>query len=172
MMLLGPMIGAFAGAWFQLHEHPEVIRHGVVVSIPSVGEVAAGIAVGTLLGIGGAFLLAFTWAAVRYRLWGDKVWQATHLSSDREMVFDLRNRRKDMPADPSHLGAVECLLKTPAGEIIDYDGRLEPRRNPYGLIARFPIEPEPGVYEARWSVAREGQRLHEVARVKTVWPEQ
>jgi hypothetical protein len=78
MMLWGPTIGAVVGALVALDLHPEVIRHGLVVSLPSSGEVLAGAGIGAAVGVGASFLLAFLWAGGRYRFNGDGTWEAVY----------------------------------------------------------------------------------------------
>ncbi len=116
MMLWGPMIGAVIGTLVALHDHPEVIRHGLVVSLPSSGEVVAGAATGAVVGVGVTFLLAFLWASVRYLARGDDTWEVVYCGRHaKTMFFALRCRASVAPADPQHLGHVECWSKNLPG---------------------------------------------------------
>jgi hypothetical protein len=170
MTIWGPLTGAVAGAWYQFHEHPEIIEHGLVKSVPTSGEVLLGAVVGVAVGTIGAFLLAFAWQYVRYLKWGDPVWESVYSGSVEGTIFCQLSCKRATGGHPTELGRIVCLLKKPSGEIVEYKGALERRHNPYGAVARFQMQPEPGVYQVRWSAAREGQQLHEIAREKFLIP--
>jgi hypothetical protein len=165
MMLWGPMIGAVLGTWFQLHEHPEVIRHGLVVSLPSSGAVVAGAVIGVALGVVASFLLAFLWAAWRYRFKGDDTWEAVYCGRDATvMFFELRCKEDVPPADPLHLGEVQCALNKPSRSVVMYRNRPQLLGEPPGLMAFISAPRESGRYEVRWYASREGKKWREVAR--------
>jgi hypothetical protein len=166
MMILSPVIGAIAGTWWQLERSSEVIRHGLVVGVPSTPDVLAGTIIGALGGIVVGLSLAFVWAGVSYFARGDRVWETLYTGSVEGMMFFQLSCKAGIVADPSHLGAIECLLRKPSGELVTYNGPLMPRHNPYGVTARFQMEPEVGIYKCRWSATREDERLHEIARGK------
>lgn len=74
--------------------------------------------------------------------------------------------KNGVTADPVRLEMVDCILKKPTGEFVEYDGPLIRRHNPQGGVARFEMEPELGPYEVRWFAQREGQHFREIARKK------
>lgn len=170
-MLWSPMIGAAIGTLVALHDHPEVIRHGLVVSVPTDGEVLTGTVLGSLGGVLVAFLFVFGWAAVRYRLKGDDVWEVCFRPNLREI--ELRCKKDaEIPEAVEALGAlaaIECCLKTPSGAVLSSreQGDLFPQDT--HEIAWFPkLETlEAGTYEARWYAPRGKPRSQEVARGKT-----
>lgn len=170
MLALIPTAGAFVGTAWSVSHPAEVVRHGLVVAQVSTGQVLLAAFVG---GVGGFLLLLgviFAVTFVRYRVLGrgDDVWEAIYGGAvDGVMFFELRCKGA-FPVSHRELGATECLVRTPSGSVLT--ATLGPRGNPEGVVGRVDVEPEPGVYEARWYAARGERRLHEIARSETTLP--
>lgn len=80
-------------------------------------------------------------------------------------------RNEDVPADPSRLGAVECVVERPSGGF-DHTDALPPfPGRPHGLIATgIRGLGQEGNYEVRWYATEHRARLHEVARMPLTGP--
>lgn len=174
MMLWGPTIGAVGGALVALDLHPEVIRHGLVVSVPSSGEVVAGAGIGAALGVAAAFLFAFLWAGGRYFMRGDDTWEpiCDPAPESASVVFELRCRVSP-PQHVETLGHKEAAVKRPDGTIqliptisimqrevcVGDEQNMVPatyfRFNPWGVT---------GEYEVRWYGTN--RKHYEIARKK------
>jgi hypothetical protein len=169
LLLLAPVIGATVGAWWQLERSSDVIRHGLVVAVPSTPDVLVGTVIGGFGGVGVAFILAVVSASVSYRRRGDPVWEVVFRDL-REI--ELRCRDVAIPVSVDGLGAVaalECCLKTPSGIVLSSLDRGDLFPQGVHEVAWFPkLESlEVGIYEARWYAPRDKPRLHEIASLKT-----
>jgi hypothetical protein len=109
---------------------------------------------------------------VRYYWRGDPTWKIDFggsIAPAETLTFFELVCASEAPVDPRTLGAVECVIRTPAGRVRESDvGEHSLRINPMGIIARFPIDPDPGTYHVRWNAGHHVGTLHEVARAKVV----
>ena len=167
MVVVAPTIASIgATAWALSHPSLTIHKGLVVAEQPLWHAVLNGVLGGVvvLLALIGLIFVCF-W--IWYRLLGgDAVWETTYSGSTDGIVFVQLSCKQGLTADPVRLELVECLLKKPSGEIVEYPGPLIRRHSPQGWVARFQMEPEPGRYEVRWSAQREGQHLREIARKK------
>lgn len=170
LVLLAPTVGAVIGTSLAVSDGSSVTIEGhAVAAVPSFWDVL-GPAVGGA--VGGIVLLALgaaVWGRVSYARGGDDVWVAT-LHEQWGLILLCRN--EDVPADPSRLGAVECIVKRPSGEFDRTDALPPfPGRWPHGLIATgIRGLGQAGNYEARWYATEHRARLHEVARMPLTGP--
>ena len=168
-LFLVPTTGAFVGTAYSVSHPSEVIHHGLVVAVPSTWDVLLGALLGGVVGLVLVAGIIAVWSYGVYLVRGDPVWQAGYGDAAPDehnpmMYFELRCRSRHA-VDPSTLGSVDCMVKTPSGAtwsskriVQGHDGaRLM-------LNARFPFNPEPGRYRCRWYSGADGDRLVEVAR--------
>lgn len=166
MVLVTPTVAAVAGTAYAFSHPSLVIRKGLVVGEQHFWHTlwtgVAGGLVGLAAVIGCVFMGVWFWYRV---LGGDRAWEAGYCGRDAKvMFFELRCKEDVAPADPLHLGAVECWVKTPSGTVVRNRNRAQLLGEPPGLMAFISAEPELGPYEVRWYAAREGERWREVAR--------
>jgi hypothetical protein len=162
MLLLGPTAGAVIGTAVAVSELSSVTIDGKrVATVPSVWDVLLPALLG---GIGGLILLTLgsaLWGLVPYFTRGDDTWQALMPGqAASELVC-----KTEVPVGVDQLGAMECVVRRPCGELIVTDDLL-PRTNPYGVIAHLDVPLEAGTYQARWYATEHRRRIHEVARVR------
>jgi hypothetical protein len=167
MVIVTPaVVSLFATVW-AVSNPSEIERRGVVRLVPQplvnvVMNALFGGVVGVLAVIGVVFVGVWIW----YRLLvGDATWDARYGETTHEfMFFDLRCK-PPVPVASSTLGAVECMVKTPGGQVMTAVGPGNVwASNPVGIRAQFHIRRELGVYSVRWYAARGQSRLQEVAR--------
>lgn len=137
----------------------------IKIYIPWSLVLIRGIIIGVSI-VGCIYLLVFAWEFVRYLGWGDPIWESVNDFAEGMIFCQLSCKKATGDYHPMELDHIECLLKGPSGEIVEYKGSLEERHDPNGVVALFRMEAEPGSYEVRWSATPGGQRLHEIARKK------
>ena len=165
MVLMLPIIAAVAGTAWAISRPSLTIRNGLVVGEQSFGSALLNGVLGGIVGLAAVIALVSAVTYALYCLRGDRIWEAGYGGRYQKVMFwELRCRQGIVPADPSHLGTVECWVKTPAGNVARYSGELVRRHDPNGLVARMSLDHEPGSYEVRWYAAREGEGLREVTR--------
>jgi hypothetical protein len=169
-------VAALVGTVFAVSQPPLRVHRGVV-GTPSLVDSLRYAIEGSLGGIVVVVGALAIWYWVRYLLVGDPVWKAEYRyargATKNILSLELRCRSKH-PVDPSILGSVECLIKTPSGAVQSSD-RLTTEQGRDGkrpwLEARFRIKPEHGRYRCRWYSATEGTQTCEVARATVRSPQ-
>jgi hypothetical protein len=170
MVLVTPTFAAVVGAaWAMSHPAIAIVRHGVAVPArQSVWTILGSALVAGGLGVLVVVAAVFVAVYLRYRLAGNPAWEIVYTGAHAAppMLFFELHSRGDLPIDPVTLGPMECQIRTPSGMWESRAGDLSPRFNPPGVVARPPLTPEAGWYEARWHAERGTGRIHEIARVR------
>ena len=168
MVVLVPTIAALTGTVLAV-SHPELtIRHGLVVHEQSFWHA---LWTGVAGGVGGLFALvgvvfAGSWVWYRF-LGGDSTWESVLMGrADGQTRWRIQIKRDVVPVNPTHLGAIMVLVKTPSGRVVRSDMAPTVVVKPLGFWTWVRTGNDAGVYEARWYTAREGEKLRELARTK------
>jgi hypothetical protein len=162
LIFLGVIVGAIVGTATALGPSPVVTRGGhLVVAEPPTAEVLLRTLAGGGTGLFVVFVGGFLWGWLRYRRWGDAIWMTKCGGvSDAGMTFVLTSKDDVIPADPKHLGALLCVVRSPLGTLTHDELAYT---NTGLAIAHIKAKPEAGPYDVRWLGAREGEKLHEKA---------
>lgn len=168
MLLLGPTAGAVIGTAVAVSELSSVTIDGKeAAAVPSVWDVLLPALLG---GFGGVVVLTICsaiWGVLSYFVFGgDDIWESL---MPGQGAVELRCKT-EVPVGPDRLGAAECVIKRPSGALEVTDD-LQPRHNPYGVIAHIDLPLEAGTYETRWYATEHKRRIHEVARLKRTFPD-
>jgi hypothetical protein len=130
----------------------------VIVLAAAVAIVVALIVASVFSGLIAAVIevgLVLVLVVVRYYWRGDPTWKIDFggsIAPAETLTFFELVSASEAPVDPRTLGAVQCVIRTPAGRVWESDvGEHSLRINPMGIIARFPIDPDPGTYHVRWN---------------------
>jgi hypothetical protein len=165
MLLLIPTLGAVIGTSWGVSHPPNMVEHGLVVAQQSFWGVLLSALIGGVAATAVLMLVVSLVLLTRYLRSGDGDWQgAFHGTVDDQLYFEL-SCAADHPLDPATLGAMTCLVKPPAGEVVEAE-QTGLRINPTGCVSRFTLQPATGTFEARWYAVRGRRRLHEVARYR------
>ena len=184
VVVVAPVVAALLGTAWAV-SHPSLsIRHGIVVGQATFSEALLSALIGGVIGLLALISLlwigAWTWYLL---LGGDRVWEAIYdeWRLDEGLIWRLRCRNGAVPANSALLGAVELWVRTPSGitfrssrtDTWSYEDNRrykETGKSETGLAARVALEKPlvAGKYQARWYVAKEGQKYRELARTHTV----
>ena len=166
MLLLGPTAGAVIGRrrGMELSSDTSTERRPPLCRLcgMSATRAARGFRRGRRLDD----LLSDLGSLVLFRVRGDDIWASL---MPGQGAVELRCKT-EVPVGPDRLGAAECVIKRPSGALEVTDD-LQPRHNPYGVIAHIDLPLEAGTYEIRWYATEHKRRIHEVARLKRTFPD-
>ena len=141
-----------------------------VSSPPVVVRFVIGV-VGSLSGLGVAWVVLWRRFRVRYLRDGDPLFQAGAVHPTARILYPLGlTYRGDVGFDASSLGSYEAYLKHPTGEVTKHV-ELKGDRVQRPTLFLFIFNPlPPGQYEARWYLTPSGGRRHEIGRAILIDP--
>jgi|HubBroStandDraft_2_1064218.scaffolds.fasta_scaffold130808_2 hypothetical protein len=168
MVLIVPTGSAVAGSAYAISHPTMTLRHGMIVGEQPFWHALLTAVLGGLVGlcalVGAMFLGFWVW----YRLLGgDRVWEAIYRGRSGQIYFfELRCKENVGAVDPVHLGSVRCWVRTPTGNVWEYEPTQETGwASSYSALDTL-VRTDDGLgrYEVRWYSRREGERRREIAR--------
>ena len=149
MVLVAPTVAAVGATAWALSHPAQTLRRGLVVGEQPFWHALVNGVLGGVVGLLAVVVLVFVCVWFWYRVvGGDKTWEAVYSGRHaKTMFFELRCKARVVPADPLHLGHVECWVKTPSGRVIRHEGVRQLLSEPNGVMAFIAMERQAGRYK-------------------------